>query len=93
MFIHFACGFKITLTEITRITMRAHIFIETPDHQYITWATNASPTPESFGDPNLLNIASPEVGIYAVVLSLMLSLFLILTMISTYLDARHATTN
>jgi len=81
----------ITLAYI--FTQGAHIFIETPDHQYITWATNASPTPESFGDPNLLNIASPEVGTYAVVLSLMLSLFLILTMISTYLDARRATTD
>lgn len=74
-------------------TQAAHIFIETPDHQYVTWATNASPVTSSLGEPNLLNIASPAAGAYAVVLSLVLSAALIILMISTYLDARQADTS
>jgi len=93
-FVFFARGWfwlKFWLVTLSYIfTQGVHIFIETPNHQYLTWATNASPDPDSLGQPNLLDIASPPVGVYAVVLSLLLSAVLITAMISTYMDAREA---
>lgn len=71
-------------------TQGAHIFLETPEHQYITWAANASPVSNPLGQPNLLDIASPAMGAYAVMISLALSAVLIALIVSTYLDARRA---
>jgi hypothetical protein len=68
-------------------TQLAHILIETPTDQYHTWACGTSNAAETLGHPNLLGIASPAIGAYAVILSILLSVALILTLIGFIRDA------
>lgn len=42
------------------VTQAGHIWIETPRDQYHTWAAGVSDFPKSLGQPNLLDIASPN---------------------------------
>ncbi|RAM49862.1 MAG: hypothetical protein C6Y22_20320 [Hapalosiphonaceae cyanobacterium JJU2] len=72
-------------------TQMGHIFIETPVDQYSTWAYGISNVSHSLGKPNLLGIASPAMGIYAVVLSLLLSVAFIVTLFELIRDARLGT--
>ncbi len=65
----------------------AHIWVETPRDQYHTWAVGVSDFPKSFGQPNLLHIASPAMGVVAVVVSILLSISLLLTVILFTQDA------
>lgn len=69
------------------VTQAGHIFIETPRDQYHTWAAGVSDFPKSLGKPNLLDIASPALGIVAVVVSILLSIALLLTVIRFTRDA------
>lgn len=68
-------------------TQLAHIFIETPTDQYHTWAYDVSNAANALGKTNLLGIASPALGVYAVTLSILLSVALILTLIGLIRDA------
>ncbi|MEH2026191.1 hypothetical protein [Nostoc sp.] len=72
-------------------TQMGHIFIETPVDQYSTWAHGVSNVSYSFGKANLLGISSPAMGIYAVVLSLLLSVAFILALFELIRDARLGT--
>jgi hypothetical protein len=66
----------------------AHMGMETPHDQYNTWAAGISDFADAFGQPNLLGIASPTAGYFAVVLSVSLSLALLATLWSLWMDAR-----
>jgi hypothetical protein len=71
-------------------TVVAHVTLETPRQQYDVWATGVSHLPYSMGQPNLLYVTSPALGIAAVVLSNLLSVALLATTLSFWVDARRA---
>lgn len=52
----------------------AHVFVETPADQYGVWAHNASSEPYALGEPNLLGLASPTLGVLAAGVSILLSI-------------------
>lgn len=80
--------YRVVATTLAYVsTQLAHIFIETPADQYSTWAHGVSSAANAQGQPNLLGIASPAMGVYAVVLSLLLSVAFILTLIEFIRDA------
>jgi hypothetical protein len=66
----------------------SHTLLETPGDQYGVWATNASTEPHAPGQPNLLNIESPLLGILAAVEATLLDLSLLATVVSLFADAR-----
>lgn len=68
----------------------AHTFLETPSHQFGTWAHNASDEAWAINQPNLLHTRSVALGYSAVLLSILLSLMLLCATISLFLDARRA---
>lgn len=49
-----------------------HTLVETPAGVYRTWANGVSSAPESLGQPNLLELASPALGVVAVSILLLL---------------------
>lgn len=67
----------------------AHMMIETPHDQYNTWAAGISDFVEAVGRPNLLGLASPLIGYFAVVVSVLLSLSLVAALVSLFRDARR----
>ncbi len=69
----------------------AHTFLETPAHQFGTWAHNASDELWAKNQPNLLHLHSTVLGYSAVVLSILLSVVLLSATISLILDARERT--
>ncbi len=74
-------------------TQAAHIFIETPVSQYTTWALNASQDPDTLGQPNLFDVASPLLGWVSVIISIGLSVVLVCACVSAFIDARQAQRN
>lgn len=67
---------------ILALTQYSHIVFELPTDQYATWAIGASQDAHSLHQPNLLHLASPVLGIAAVMLSITLSLVLFASIIS-----------
>ncbi|HEX8063846.1 MAG TPA: hypothetical protein VF535_11585 [Allosphingosinicella sp.] len=67
----------------------AHMGAETPHDQYNTWASGVSDFPDSFGQANLLGMASPTAGYFAVVISVSLSLALAGSLWSLWSDWRR----
>ena len=65
----------------------AHIFFEPPSHQYGTWARGHGQTPSGAQPPNLLEIASPLLGVLSAGLSVILSLVALATIVSLVRDA------
>ena len=68
----------------------AHIFIETPDNQYHSWAAGVSNSRGRVGVPNLLHIHSMALGIGAAALSLLLSVMLIAVVVAFTREALAA---
>ncbi len=66
----------------------AHIFFEPPSHQYGTWARGHGETPSGAQPPNLLDLASPTLGVLSAALSILLSLLTLATILSLIRDAR-----
>ncbi len=66
----------------------AHIFFEPPSHQYGTWARGHGETPSGAKPPNLLDLASPTLGVLPATLSILLSLLTFATILSLIQDAR-----
>lgn len=66
----------------------AHIIFEPPSHQYGTWARGHGETPSGAQPPNLLNLASPTLGVLSASLSVLLSLVTLATVLSLVRDAR-----
>lgn len=82
---------KVVLLTLTLFAVQAaHTFIELPRDQYAVWATNASIDPDVLGQPNLLNIASPAMGVLAVTISIALSVALAVTAYSAFQDYLQA---
>ena len=78
------------LSLLTAFTIGAHTLIETPRMQYASWALNRSIDPALGPIPNLLCTQSPELGVAAVLTSLVLNLLLFTGTISVGLDVlRH----
>ena len=50
-----------------------HTVVESPADQYGTWANGASSVEHAEGRPNLLEVASPPLGVLSVTISLLLS--------------------
>lgn len=68
---------KVVLVTLVLFAVQAaHTFIELPIDQYAVWANNASRDPALLGQPNLLNISSPLMGVLAVTISIALSIAL-----------------
>ena len=75
------------------LVLLTHIFIEPPSHIYATWAYNASPAPHAAGEPNLLNVQSPALGVAALVLVAALLVGLLATWIAFIREARQHSAN
>jgi hypothetical protein len=70
----------------------AHIF-EPPSHQYGTWARGHGQTPSGAQPPNLLDLASPTLGVLSATLSILLSLLTLAAVLSLIRDARRERTS
>lgn len=64
----------------------AHVVVETPHQQYDTWATGVSHFAHAAGQPNLLHVTSPALGLAAAALSMLLSAMLLATALSFWAD-------
>jgi len=53
--------------------MGAHLFLETPADQFKVWAYNFSDSPNAIEHPNLLDAASPIMGVISVILAMTLN--------------------
>jgi hypothetical protein len=68
----------------------AHAVYEPPADQYGTWANGVSSVPHARGRPNLLEIASPALGVLSVVVSLLLSVAVLVALVLLIREARAA---
>ncbi len=78
----------VLVASVLVATQAAHIVVETPYHQFATWAYGASPDPALNAMPNLLGIASPALGVAAAGWSILLSVLLAATAVAFARDAR-----
>jgi hypothetical protein len=73
----------------------AHTVYEPPTDQYGTWANGVSSVAHARGRPNLLDIASPALGVLSVAVSTLLSVAVLVALVLLIGEARathHATT-
>ena len=73
----------------------AHAVYEPPADQYGTWADGVSSVTHARGRPNLLDIASPVLGVFSVAVSTLLSLAVLVALVLLLREARatrHART-
>jgi len=66
----------------------AHIVYEPPADQYGTWANGVSSVPHALGQPNLLDIASPALGVLSVAVSTLLSVAVLVALVLLIGEAR-----
>jgi len=66
----------------------AHAVYEPPADQYGTWANGVSSVAHARGRPNLLDIASPALGVLSVAVSTLLSLAVLVTLLLLLREAR-----
>jgi hypothetical protein len=66
----------------------AHIVYEPPADQYGTWANGVSSVPHALGQPNLLDIASPALGVLSVAVSTLLSVAVLVALVLLIREAR-----
>ena len=71
----------------------AHTLIETPGDQFGVWATGVSSEPYALGQPNLLQVQSPALGVLAVIIATLVSLALALALAGFIRDALRARAN
>lgn len=65
---------RIALVGILFIALQAaHYVFEPPRHQYGTWADGVSSSPHAHGQPNLLDLSSPALGVASIAVSTLLS--------------------
>ncbi|MCA2230501.1 serine hydrolase domain-containing protein [Nonomuraea aurantiaca] len=73
---------RLALAALILVVLQVtHMFAETPDDQYGTWAHGVSPLLDALGTPNLLGIAQPAVGVVSVAVSMLLSAAVALTLV------------
>ena len=58
---------------VLALVVSTHIFVEPPAHIYRTWAENGSPYGALARHPNVRNLASPTLGVIAVIWMLLLA--------------------
>ena len=66
-----------------------HAVFETPADQYRTWAEGVSSVPHAAGRPNLLEVASPALGVAAVVVAIALSVAVLVALVLLLGEARR----
>jgi hypothetical protein len=66
----------------------AHIVFEPPADQYGTWANGVSSVPHARGRPNLLDLASPALGVLSVAVSTLLSVTVLVALVLLIGEAR-----
>jgi hypothetical protein len=66
----------------------AHTVYEPPADQYGTWANGVSSVPHALGQPNLLDIASPALGVLSVAVSTLLSVAVLVALVLLIGEAR-----
>ena len=66
----------------------AHIVYEPPADQYGTWANGISSVPHARGRPNLLDTASPALGVLSVAVSTLLSVAVLVALVLLIGEAR-----
>jgi hypothetical protein len=69
----------------------AHIVYEPPADQYGTWANGVSSVPHALRRPNLLDIASPLLGVLSVAVSTLLSVAVLVALVLLIGEARATT--
>jgi hypothetical protein len=70
----------------------AHAVYEPPADQYGTWANGVSSVAHALGRPNLLNVASPALGVLSVAVSTLLSVAVLVALVLLIREARATTT-
>jgi hypothetical protein len=65
-----------------------HAIFEPPTDQYGTWANGISAVPHAIGQPNLLDTASPVLGVLSVTVSSLLSLAVLAALVLLAREAR-----
>ena len=66
--------YRISVSFILAIFLiGAHLFLETPADQFNVWAYNFSDSPNAIGRANLLDVASPIMGLISVILAMTLN--------------------
>lgn len=70
--------------------LAVHAVFETPADQYGTWANGVSSVTHARGRPNLLEIASPVLGVVSVAISIALSAAVLVALILLVGEARRA---
>lgn len=70
--------------------LAVHAVLETPADQYGTWANGISSVAHAQGRPNLLEIASPALGVVSVAISIALSTMVLVALILLVGEARRA---
>jgi hypothetical protein len=66
----------------------AHTVYEPPADQYGTWGNGVSSVPHALGRPNLLDTASPALGVVSVAVSTLLSLAVLVALVLLTREAR-----
>jgi hypothetical protein len=78
---------RIALTAVTYLVVQAtHLLVEPPSHQYGTWARGYGITPSGATPSNLLELASPTLGVLSVALAVALSLAVLAALVSLVAD-------
>jgi hypothetical protein len=70
----------------------AHAVYEPPADQYGTWADGVSSVAHALGRPNLLDIASPALGVLSVAVSTLLSVAVLVALVLLIREAAPPTT-
>lgn len=65
-----------------------HAVFEPPAAQYGTWATGTSAVPHALGQPNLLDLASPALGVLSAAVSGLLSVAVLVALVLLVGEAR-----
>jgi len=82
----------VVLALMLAFTQFSHVFTETPADQYGTWAENASSDHAAPGQPNLLGVRSPLLGLLSAANSILLSVVMLAAAVSFFLDSRRTRT-
>lgn len=81
---------RVGLVAVLFVALLAvHAVFETPADQYGTWANGVSSVAHAQGRPNLLEIASPALGVISVAISLALSAAVLVALVLLLAEARR----
>jgi hypothetical protein len=81
---------RVGLVAVLFVALLAvHAVFETPADQYGTWANGVSSVPHAVGRPNLLEIASPAMGVVSVAVSALLSAAVLFALVLLVGEARR----